>query len=490
MTDNPAVALVSAKLAALPDVAPTPRTVRPPTLNPAALHGVVGDYVRLILPHTEANAAALLACALVALGALIGRDPFWYFGDTAHHVRLFVLLIGPSGAGRKGTTIAASALRLLRWLDSAFLADRIARGLSSAEGLLMLIRDATEDTVQHGKTIPGDPGITDKRLLVIEEEFGATLAAMEREGNKLPSILRTAWDGADMGSLVKVAPIKATQAHVAIIGAITPTELAKGLRVVAIRGGLANRFLPVWTSRAQLLPYDSEPNPDELQAVLDRLARAVVTARTIRRMDWTPEARDLWAPMYADLAVTPHESETVRALLQRGAPYVRRLAMLYALLDGSALVDVPHLTAARALWDYCAATWRVVYAEGAHRSPLADRLLTALHDAGAEGLTGTQLRKAAGSNDIAAAKIGDELNTLAVDGLAQRETVATGGRRRTVWRHARYIGAPVREEREAGEETHTTPPSLPSLPLLPPDDGPSLDVIAADGPPLDMEDAA
>jgi len=210
-------------------------------------------------------------------------------------------------------------------------------------------------------------------------------------------------------------------------------------------------------------------------------------------MDWTPAARELWAPMYGDLAVTAHETETVRALLQRGAPYVRRMAMLYALLDGSALVDVAHLNAARALWDYSAATWRVVYAEGAHRSALGERLLAALLVAGAAGLSRTGLRTAAGSNDLPAEKIVRELNALATDGLAQRETVPTAGRPRTLWRHARYVGATYtpREEREQRDESPTTDsPLLPSIPLLPPDTGPPLDMIAADGAPLEAYDAA
>jgi hypothetical protein len=451
----------------------TRRTVRPPTLDDAAMYGPLGDFVRIVAPHTEGAPAALLASGLSALGALIGRGPVWHFGDTDHHARLFVLLVGPTGSGRKGTTISASARRILRALDTEFVAERVANGLSSAEGLIALVRDATPDRVHNGRQIPGDPGISDKRLLLIEEELGGPLEAMAREGNRLSAVLREAWDGRDLRSIVKLDPQRATAPHVCIISGITPSELSKSLRAVAVKNGLANRFLPVWASRAQLLPHDTRPDPAELQTATDALAHAVVSARRVQLMDWTPAARDLWAPMYADLAVTPHETETVRALLQRGAPYVRRLAMLYALLDGSSLVDVPHLTAARALWDYCAGTWRVVYAEGESRSPLGERLLAALLDAGAAGLSREELRIAAGSNDTPAERIAGELNTLATEGLAQRERVRTAGRPREVWRHARYVGAqcPPREEREEREESSDQPspvrPFLPSLPSFP-----------------------
>lgn len=466
---NPAVALVTAKIGAL-----TPaRTVRPPTLNDAALYGPLGEFVRVVAPHTEGAPAALLACGLAALGALIGRGPVWHFGDTDHHARLFVLLVGPTGSGRKGTTISASARRILFALDGEFVAERVANGLSSAEGLIALVRDATPDRVQNGRQIPGDPGVTDKRLLLIEEELGGPLEAMAREGNRLSAVLREAWDGRDLRSIVKLDPQRATAPHVCIISGITPSELSKSLRAVAVKNGLANRFLPVWSSRAQLLPHDTHPDRDALQRVTRALGHAVVSARSIGRVDWSPAAHREWESMYADLAVTPNETETVRALLQRGAPYVRRLAMLYALLDGSTLVDVPHLNAARALWDYAAGTWRVVYAEGAPRSDLGERLLTALSDAGTAGLSRTALRAVAGSNAIEADKIAHELNALAADGLAQRETVPTAGRPRVMWRHARHVGAaftPPEEREESPNVTTDGAPFLPSVPLLPPHD--------------------
>ena len=80
-----------------------------------------------------------------------------------------------------------------------------------------------------------------------------------------------------------------------------------------------------------------------------------------------------------------------------------------------------------------------------------------------------------------------------MDGLAQRETVQTGGRPRVVWRHARCVGARAREEREETPRDGET--SLPLLPFLPSgdthnDDGywRSLEADAATLEPL--EDAA
>jgi hypothetical protein len=52
-----------------------------------------------------------------------------------------------------------------------------------------------------------DPGITDKRLMVIEPEFASALAVADRPGNTLSPLLRKAWDGAKLNTLTKNSPL-------------------------------------------------------------------------------------------------------------------------------------------------------------------------------------------------------------------------------------------------------------------------------------------
>ncbi len=424
------------------DATPSGGTVPPPLLADAALYGPLGDYVRTVAPHTEAAPAAILAAALAALGAIIGRGPAWHFGGDEHHARAFVLLVGPTGAGRKGTAINEGVKRLLTMLDVDFYRERCVSGLSSAEGLIAEVRDATPDQVDPltGKVKPGDPGVRDKRLLVIEHEFASAMQAMAREGNRLSPVLRDAWDGRDLRTMVKRDPQRATAPHVAIVAAVTPSELGSSLQAVAVRNGLANRFLPIWCGRARLLPHDTAPDPAALESAVAAVARSVVRARQIGGIRWTPAAAEAWGTLYESLAIVP-DNDVVRALTERGAPYVRRLAMLYALLDGTGDVDVPHLEAACALWEYAAGTWRTIYASGGTLAPLAARFLEAIEGAGADGCTRTDLRKVAGSNNLPAAEIDAALHELASAGLAQREHIPTAGRPREVWRHARHAGA-------------------------------------------------
>jgi len=434
----------TAAIAALDEISGAPERAPVPILDEAAYHGIVGEYVRLISPYTEASPAAVLACALTAIGALLNRGPRWRLGSDEHHARLFVLLVGPTGSGRKGTAIGWGVRRLLKALDPDFATTKVVSGLSSAEGLIAEIRDGVPDSVDSkGKSVTGDEGVRDKRLLVIEDEFGGVLQAMAREGNRLSPVLRDAWDGRSLGSMVKKDRQRATDPHICIVGSITAEELAQQLKAASVRNGLANRFLPIYASRARLLPLNPEVPASKLEVMFARLRGAVDAARRIQLVRWSKAAQDEWVEIYPSLAVPSDATSVVRALVERGAPYVHRLAMLYALLDGTGEVQVTHLNAAMALWRYAEDTWRLVYADSTPLTPLAARLLKAIEDAAADGCSRTTLREAAGSNDIPAGAITAELNALAASGLVHREQVKTAGRSKEIWRHARYVGSPV-----------------------------------------------
>lgn len=422
-----------------------------PTFDNAALYGPLGAYVRLHAPHTEASPAALYLSAVVAVGALIGRGPTWFMGGAPHHVRFFGLIIGPSGFGRKGTAMSIGARNLLRALDVDFYAGRVVSGLSSAEGLIAEVRDPVPPVLDEvtGKTVrPGDVGVTDKRLLVVEGEAAGPLEAMAREGNRLSPIMRDLWDGGTVSSMVKRDPQRATDPHVAVLAAITSGELRKLLTETAVTGGLANRFLPVWSTRPRLLSRETAPDPFALAGVLRDLGQRVVAARAIGHVGWSPEAQERWDIEYPGLAVVDAPSDTVRSLLERGAQHVMRLAMLHALLDGVGRVDVPHLAAALAFWRYCADSWRFVYHDTATRSPLASKLLAALEAAGAVGLTRTAIRDdVVRSGDVPAERITNALAELQRAGLAVRRDEATGGRPRERWQHARWTGCAAKGEK-------------------------------------------
>lgn len=404
-----------------------------PQLDPTALHGPVGDWVRLVQPHTEAAPAALLTSALVSVGALIGRSPSVLLDGARHGVNLFGMLVGPTASGRKGTAVSW-VRRLLCGLDPDFAARNVVAGLASGEGVIHAVRDARGATGEKG----ADPGVGDKRVLVVEAEFSAVLRQMRRDGNTLSAVLREAWDGYTLRTLTKGNPQTATDPHIAVLAQITPEELRRHLEDVEFFNGFANRFLPVWSERTQVLPFGSAPDVNAEESVVSRLSSAVVTARTTTSLDgFSPAGREWWKEHYGPL--TTGRPGRVGAATQRGAAQVRRLALLLSILDGADEVDAAQLDASFALWRFVVATAEYVFGRS-ELSARAQRLDAALQAAGPVGLDRSAIRRQVfGSNAVRAREINAVLQELRDAGTARsRADRETDGRPREVWIHVRH----------------------------------------------------
>jgi hypothetical protein len=86
----------------------------------------------------------------------------------------------------------------------------------------------------------------------------------------------------------------------------------------------------------------------------------------------TPEAKQLWESVYRELS--KDEAGLIGAVTARAEAQTTRLALLYALLDRSPHIDCIHISAARALWDYCETSARRIFAD-LTGDPLADAIL-------------------------------------------------------------------------------------------------------------------
>jgi hypothetical protein len=76
-----------------------------PALSEMAYCGLLGEYVRLIEPHTEADPAAILIGTLTAFGNVIGRGPHFCMEPDRHHANLWCVCVGQSGHSRKGVSL-------------------------------------------------------------------------------------------------------------------------------------------------------------------------------------------------------------------------------------------------------------------------------------------------------------------------------------------------------------------------------------------------
>jgi hypothetical protein len=177
-----------------------------PILRDGAYHGVFGDIVRAIEPETEADPAGILIQLLIMWGACLGRTPYFAVGADRHHMNEFGVIVGDTAKARKGMSRGQSE-RIFESIDPEFTQNRIMSGLSSGEGLIAAVADPGDD----------DRGSLDKRLLIVQTEFSATLKVMAREGNTLSEMIRDAWDGRDLRTLTKNNPLKASGPHISII---------------------------------------------------------------------------------------------------------------------------------------------------------------------------------------------------------------------------------------------------------------------------------
>ena len=231
----------------------------PPRIDPRAFHGPLEEIVDLATKNSEAAGVAVAANVIALFSATIGRVPYMWIGDGKNHARPFFLIVGRSAKSRKGTAEALPR-RLFKKVDE-LLRDRVpdyvpleihGGGLSSGEGIAHALRDASETTGKDDS--PKDPGVPDKRLLVVEPEFAGALAAMRRETSTLSATIRNLWDGRDLAPMTKNNRTRASNPHGVLIGHITGQELIEKIRQLEISNGLLNRFLFLHVQRHQLVP--------------------------------------------------------------------------------------------------------------------------------------------------------------------------------------------------------------------------------------------
>lgn len=348
-----------------------------PQPDPACLYGLIGDVAQAGSEGTETNAYAIAANFMGYLSCAVGRGVYLPVGNTWHHPRLFCLHIGRSGRGRKGDALSL-VLRIdqaLRELNDSFAPQIHRGGLSSREGLVALMHDGYRQGRQE------IPAIEDKRLWVVESEFANVLHQGRREGNTLSASLRDCWDGVCLKPATKSNRLYASYPHVCLSGAISPSELTGLMTARDLTNGFANRFLMIWAERSQILPFP-KATP---QATVDSLARRILDVlafvgsdrhdqRDRLRMDLSAQAQWHYAQLYRGELHEDLGSELVSAMLERRAPMLLRLAMLFALTDLQLRVDVHHIDAAMVWMRYSTASVRYVFVSAAEEAKMAQTI--------------------------------------------------------------------------------------------------------------------
>lgn len=396
-----------------------------PVLGDRAFHGVAGEIVNTIGPESEADPAALLIDLLVSCGNAIGPSPHAYADGSPHPARLFAVCVGDTAKARKGTSRSVIK-KLMKEADLFWDAERVVNGIASGEGLIAAVAAPPLDA--DGRPVGGS---TDRRLLVIEEEYARMLKVGSRDGSTLSPTVRSAWDGrGELSVLTKKDSLTATGAHISIIGHITMDELQRTMKEVEIANGFANRFLFMMVSRARLLPTGGRlTDSDFTRMGKNLLGPYIQEARKISLVTRTPDAEAVWAEMYYALA-NDLPGGVLGAVTARAEAQLLRLSLIYALLDASPKIEVEHLHAARAVWDYARASAECIFGDMTGH-PLVERLRDELRAAYPDGLDFSQQSKLFDGHK-SAAQLEAAREMLTAMGEAETREVATGGRTRRV----------------------------------------------------------
>lgn len=401
-----------------------------PVMDKRAYYGIAGSFVDLATESSEADPAAVLITFLVRFGVEVGSGPTLFIGDTRHKARLAGVIVGASSKARKGT----SGKPIERLFGPIAGKARYSPGpFSSGEGIIFAVRDPGKKWDEKNQVeVVSDPGVHDKRLFILDEEFAGAMAQTKREGNTLSMVIRNAWDNGHLDPLTKTSKTTATNAHIGWISHITTTELHARLTESESFNGFANRILWICARRSKIVPWPEPMDDARLDAIRQQLVERITYFRNqdFVKIVMGAEAKKAWVgKYYADL--TKDNPGLVGCIINRAEAQVVRLAMTYCLLDGQTTISLDHLEAAIAFWRYCEESARFIF-HGRQTDQIAEKILEAL---AAKPLTGSELF-ALFNNNVSKDRLQTALSGLVANHRIESEKADTEGKGRPplVWK--------------------------------------------------------
>lgn len=380
----------------VPDIDATPRARPPrPLLGREAHYGLAGEWWAMIAPTTEACDAAVITQFLVLFGNLCGPGPFFTIGPgKVHRANEFLLVVGPSARGAKGDSNADAVLPF-RTVEPSWVEQGFRQAINTTAGTIHIIRDASVSTPPRGKP-EADPGYQERLRRVVFQlsEFASFIRKFEQPGDTLSATYRNMWDGRRLENNPRNHPASATNYHASLIADVTPEELKHYLDDVEFMNGFLNRFIIVYSERGKLVPTPGQIEREQFDDLCARIRSAATLAEDTQEMARDSATERLWVALYPQLASPP--PGRLSNLLSRARPHVLRLSMIYALLDGSAVVRKEHLLGACAVWDYAAESCAWIF-DGSTGNRRCDRFISAVRSLGGAAKQG-DVHKVLGNN--------------------------------------------------------------------------------------------
>lgn len=333
-----------------------PQIVLEPQINEDAFYGLAGNFINEVAKHSEASRAALLFQFLVEVGNILGDKFYKPIGGASIHTNEFCIIIGDTSKARKGTSLKAINFFMKKIWKETF-SRRIINGLSTGEGIIWSLRDPIYETYENKqgerKTKLIDPGVEFKSAIFIEQEFSKLLKVGKRESNNVSEVLRDAWDLEVLQSLSKTQPARATNTFISLIGHITSEEFLKSISQVDRSNGFLNRFLFCHSFRDKIIsnPINFETLSSQMSSLTDLYClKSFIDNSDRTEITLSLDAQAWWDKFYTEYGSSP--DGLYPEIKARTENHIMKIAMIYALLDLSYVVNVNHLKAARAVVDY------------------------------------------------------------------------------------------------------------------------------------------
>lgn len=321
--------------------------------NEDAYIGYAGDLMTLMhkTGQTEASRIGVLAHLLAFVGNYVGNGSFVMVGDDKHAPNIWPIIIGETAAG-KGTS-AGPVRRTFTALDENYMRANLVAGLGSGEGIIDRLSPEEDDD--------GNPHYPDPRLLVVEEEFTSVLKKGRRDGSILANTLQTAWDGKPLGVLNRKENSYAADDHqVTVIGHATPRAIDGELTANDFANGFVNRLTFI---RVNVQPAVARPagmTDEEIDASVSML-REIFTTVHQGEYRLTDQAWKEWERSHERYRFTG-DTRSAEALGRTRAQVIR-LALIYAIIDCSKIIDTRHLRAAIAVVDHSVGTVKQLFGD-------------------------------------------------------------------------------------------------------------------------------
>jgi hypothetical protein len=327
-----------------------------PKLREEAYYGPLGVITKKPEPFVECSSAPILMQLIAGIGNMFGKVHYAHVGTSGiQHTNIYVAIVGDSSSGKKGALESAKWILSQidkHWVTNCFRPNSIASG----QGMLWHLRETNNK----------DKGVTDKRTVFVEEEFGKVFKLATIKGNTITETIKTLYDSPDVHHhSTRKDAFTITHAHVSLIVHITDFELKLITPGVDLINGYINRFHWALNELVQYLPNPPIPDPQIFEKEVDQLKKAtgMLTKNKAFQlienlqpesflMQRTSEADKLWEGMYEELRKPGTGHPVIQALLGRGAANTLRTSMIYALCDGSSTIKTVHVKAAKAVWEY------------------------------------------------------------------------------------------------------------------------------------------